>query len=150
MKIDGDDRDTITLGALRKELNTLFPILLSSGSSFSQVLEKVLTLSQDEYRRVDAKGYDFESISDPTLRIEQKSLTQNGVKLSLSCHYGAGRKLDKKIFEETCLSKDFLIADHVHFRNTGQLKLLFLPGKEVASIGHSVSYSRFTKLGLFE
>lgn len=103
-------------------------------------------LSGEDFLHVDRKGFDLESLGEMPNR-EVKSFTPHGAKLGPSTFYGAGRKADPLLFEQTIApSKDFIVVDQTKLATTGEVHLVLKRGADVAKIGHSVSYSHRDKL----
>lgn len=140
-------RDSFARVEVCQGVRDVFSRLLRKGSAFGLCVEELLmALYADEYEHANRKGHDF--IEKKTGRkIEVKAFTANGGKFGLSHHYGKGRSIDQKEFEESTREKDFLVCDHADLVHNGRLTFIRRSGDFIRSVGPNVSKTK--KLTIF-
>jgi hypothetical protein len=104
--------------------------IFGDGRIFSHFIERVLAQDYGLTHVTGCKGHDIVDPSNPEIKYEQKTFTQNGCKFMPSNMIGQGRQFDKTVFHEKARALNYIIVSNVAFP---ELKIRFVKGVDLIS-----------------
>jgi hypothetical protein len=121
-KISNVSFDTLTPEVLKE--------LFTDGRIFSHFIEHMLAQDYGLRHVKGCKGYDIVDPSNPEIKYEQKTFTQNGCKIMPSNMIGQGRHFDMSVFHEKAAGLNYIIVSNIAFP---ELKIKFIKGSDLIS-----------------